>query len=112
WELQCGQGGAPPYCLSALQVAAVKEIYAGAVNPATLAQIYPGYEPGPEDDPMDWQLWITGPSGAPPFPTFGLDAFFGEGYFANFVFAVPVYNLMNLNFSSDVAASAGLAPEM
>ena len=112
WELQCGQGGSPPYCLSALQVVAVKKIYAGSVNPVTHAQIYPGYEPGAEDDPLDWKLWITGPSGAPPFPTFGLDAFFGEGYFANFVFDVPIYNLMNLNFTSDVAASDALAPEL
>lgn len=112
WELQCGMGGAPPYCLTAVQIAAVKTIYSGPKNPITSKQIFPGFEPGTEDDPADWKLWITGPSNLPPFPTFGLDAFFGAGFFADFVFHVPVYNLMNLNFTSDVAAADALAPEL
>jgi hypothetical protein len=110
WELQCGQGGAPPYCLSPAQIDAVKAIYAGPVNPATHKQIMPGFEPGAEDDPVDWAFWITGPSNFPPFPTFGEQAFFGEGFYADFVFGVPLLNLMSLNFTSDVAKADLLAP--
>jgi feruloyl esterase len=113
WSLiQCAPGQNPVTCLSAAQIAAVKAIYAGPKNPVTSAQIYPGYEPGSEDDPGAWKSWITGPVGIGPFPTFGLGAFFGEGFFANFVFGVPVYNMMLFNFTTDVAAADTLAPTL
>ncbi len=110
--IACAPGQNPATCLSPAQVAAVKAIYAGPNPPWTSTHIFPGFEPGAEDDPADWQFWITGPSGLPPFPTFGLQTFFGEGFFANFVFHVPVYNLMLFNFTTDLAAADALAPTM
>jgi hypothetical protein len=110
--IQCTAGQDPATCLSAAQVAAVKAIYAGPKNPVTHKQIYPGYEPGSEDQAGMWQFWITGPLGVGPFPTFGLGTFYGEGFFANFVFNVALYNLMTFNFASDMTAADALAPDL
>lgn len=48
--LQCkaGDTSGSRSCLSAAQVETVKKIYAGAVNPRTGEQVYPGLEPGGE----------------------------------------------------------------
>jgi tannase/feruloyl esterase len=109
-KIQCASGQVPPACLTAQQVVAVKAINAGAKNAS--GQIYPGYELGSEDQSFDWQVWITGPSNLPPFPTFGLQTFFGEGFFANFVYHVPVYNLMTLDMNSGLADADALAPDL
>jgi feruloyl esterase len=109
-KIQCAPGQNPATCLNAAQATAVEAIYAGAKNPA--GQIYPGYEPGSEDADGGWKLWITGPLGIGPFPTFGLQTFFGEGFFANFVYHVPVYNLMTLDMTSGLAAADMLAPDL
>jgi feruloyl esterase len=45
--LQC-KGHGTDACLSAAQVETVKKIYAGATNPRTGEQVYPGLEPGGE----------------------------------------------------------------
>lgn len=113
WSLiQCAPGQDPLTCLSPAQIAAVKAIYAGPSDPVTHAQIYPGYEPGSEDAVGGWQAWITGPLGFGPFPTFGLGTFFGEGFLANFVFNLPLYNMMLFNFSTDMPAVDALSPTL
>ena len=110
-KIQCKPGDPPGTCLTAAQVAAVQKIYAGPSNPA--GPIYPGYTPDAEDALLSgWQLWITGPSLLPPFPTFGLGAFFGEGFFANFVYKVPLYNLMNVDMTTGLADADTLAPDL
>ena len=111
WTLiQCPPGPPSSTCLSAAQVAAVKAINGGAKN--TAGQIYPGYELGSEDNPGTWQQWITGPWGIGPFPTFGMQTYYGEEFFANFVYHVPVYNLMTLNMDTAVADADAQASDV
>jgi hypothetical protein len=109
-KIQCAPGQMPGTCLSAAEVATVQKIYAGAKNSS--GQIYGGYLPGSEDDPSTWQPWITGPAGTGPFPTFGIQTFFGEGFFANFVYHVPLYNLMTFDMNTGLADADVLAPEL
>ncbi|HEY4147199.1 MAG TPA: tannase/feruloyl esterase family alpha/beta hydrolase [Pinirhizobacter sp.] len=47
-------------CLTAAQVATVRALYAGPVDPVTGARIHPGLEPGMEDDGSSWRLWVLG----------------------------------------------------
>jgi feruloyl esterase len=46
--VKCAEGGASATCLSPAQIAALKTMYAGAKNPRTGAQIYPGWPKGSE----------------------------------------------------------------
>lgn len=46
-------------CLTQVQVAALKKIYAGA-RTSKGEQIYPGYQPGGETGPGGWTAWFTG----------------------------------------------------
>ena len=54
-------------CLTAPQIAAVRDVYTGIVNPGTGQKIY-GMEPGAEAQPGNWDFWIlnspTNPLGA------------------------------------------------
>ena len=47
-SLRCANDGAASTCLSAEQIAALKTMYAGARNPRTGAQVYPGWPFGSE----------------------------------------------------------------
>jgi Tannase and feruloyl esterase len=58
--VQCKRGQDPSTCLSAAQVAAARQIYAGPHDNGHL--LFPGYEPGGEAATGDWQSWITGNS--------------------------------------------------
>jgi feruloyl esterase len=49
---QCLPGAAGDQCLTPLQLAAVRRLYAGPVNPHTGERIYPGLTPGSEGLPL------------------------------------------------------------
>jgi feruloyl esterase len=82
-------------CLTAPQVQAVREIYAGPRNPRTNEQIFPGFEPGSE---TAWKAVAGGPK---PFPI-------GESYFRYVVFKNPNWSFRELNFDQDVALVDGI----
>jgi hypothetical protein len=96
-SVQCMAGQDPTTCLSAAQVTTVRKIYGGLHDPHTGALIFPGYEPGSESNPANWPVWITGAT-----PGGGLQQFFGNGFFADFVFQNPSFDFHTFNFTSDV----------
>jgi Tannase and feruloyl esterase len=97
-SVQCTAGQDPTTCLSAAQVETARAIYDGPVDPVTGKSIFPGYPPGVEGNPANWPAWITG--GA---PGFSIQAFFGNGYFSNFVFQDPTWDYRTFDFHNDVA---------
>lgn len=97
-SVQCAAGQDPATCLSAAQVETARAIYGGPVDPVTGESIFPGYPPGVEGNPANWPAWITG--GA---PGFSIQAFFGNGYFSNFVFQDPTWDYRTFDFHNDVA---------
>jgi feruloyl esterase len=86
------KGHAQSGCLTAPQLTALREIYAGPRNPRTGAQIYPGFEPGSE-----LQLPIL-VDGSEPFPV-------ATSYFADLVFHNPKWNFKSFNYDTDLPAS-------
>ena len=105
--VQCVPGQDPTTCLSSAQVQAARKIYRGAHDPVTGELIFPGFEPGSESNPSNWQLWITGTSRNADLSNSlaqgeALQVFFGEGFFADFVFQNPNFDFRTLNFTSDV----------
>ncbi len=82
--LQC-TGPDAPTCLTAAQVQAVREIYAGPRNPRTGEQIYPGLEPGGE---YNW----PGDRGS-----------LGRDFYKFMVFNDPNWNFHTLDFDHDIA---------
>ncbi len=109
--VQCTAGQDPSTCLSAAQVKAARKIYSGLHDPRTGELIFPGYEPGSEANPSNWPAWITGTSNAADLagspgnlaPGQALQEFFGNGFFAYFVFMNPNFDFRTLNFTTDVA---------
>jgi len=80
--IQC-KGEGSNACLTAAQVDALKKLYAG--TPDSKGKIvFPGYLPGAEEGQGGWGLWITGPA-----PAKSLMAFFGNGFFSDFVYEKP-----------------------
>ena len=67
-------------CLTAPQVAALKELYAGPRD-SQGREIFPGYLPGAELGDGGWAPWITGPA-----PGKSLLFAFANGYFGNMVY--------------------------
>lgn len=107
-QVQCKAGQDPSTCLSAAQVTAVRKIYGGLHDPRTGRLIFPGYEPGTEANPLNWPLWIVGASRAGDLSNSqaqgqALQQFFGNGFFADFVFQNPNFDFHSFNFTSDVA---------
>ena len=105
--IQCVPGQDPATCLSAAQVRAARKIYGGPHNPVTGELIFPGYEPGSESNPANWPAWIIGSSRAADLSNSltqgeSLAAFFANGFFADFVFQNPNFDLRTLNFTTDV----------
>ncbi len=47
-------------CLTQQELVTLRKIYGGPKDPVTGEQIYPGYEPGSEADPLGWSAWILG----------------------------------------------------
>ncbi len=82
--LQCA-GADAPTCLTAAQVQAIREIYAGPRNPRTGRSIYPGLERGGE---FNW----PGDRGA-----------LGRGFYTFMVFENPAWDFNTLDFDHDIA---------
>jgi feruloyl esterase len=95
--LTCKNGDGPD-CLTAAQVATVKKIYAGPVNPRTGKQIYPGYPPGTEAIPSGWQPWIVSNP-----PERAAQFMFGNTFFGQAVAEDEHWDFRKMNFDSDVA---------
>ena len=105
--VQCTAGQDPNTCLTAAQVAAARKIYSGPHDPNTGELIFPGYEPGSESNAANWPAWIVGASSSADLTgsiTTGqaLQEFFGNGFFADFVFMDPSFDFHTLNFTTDV----------
>ena len=79
-----------PSCLTAPQVEAAREIYAGPKNPRTGQAIYPGIEPGSEGG------WVAIAGGSGPLGVY-------ESHFKYLVFKDPAWHYRMFNFDADVA---------
>jgi feruloyl esterase len=79
-------------CLTAPQIEALQEIYAGPGS-----DIYPGLLPGGETGPGGWSAWITGAT-----PGKSLHLTLGIPFFKYFIFDDPNWDFHTLNFTSDV----------
>ena len=92
------KGAESAECLTSKQVAILRRIYSGPINPRTGVQIFPGYSPGTEAVAGTWDGWIVpGPKNTP-----------AQFSFANTFFLQAVYENLKadfhaLNFDSDVA---------
>jgi hypothetical protein len=96
--LECKEGDRDN-CLTAPQVAALRDIYAGAKNPRTGEQIFPGYPPGSEQ-----QLTaLTG--GKEPFPV-------ATSYFRDIVFNNPQWDYRSYDYDKDLAATFQAASDI
>lgn len=89
--LKCG-GADGADCLTQPQLEALQKIYAGPKNPRTGEQIYPGYEPGTEADPVAWSVWIIGP----------VQSMFGNTFFSSAVFENPKWDWHSIDFDRDL----------
>jgi feruloyl esterase len=90
-QLQC-KSGDQPSCLSVAQVEAAERMYAGARNPRTNEQIYPGMARGSE---LGWD------------PVNGLQPFgIAESYFRDVVFNDPKWDYRTLDFDRGIAAAS------
>ncbi|HTV95194.1 MAG TPA: tannase/feruloyl esterase family alpha/beta hydrolase [Steroidobacteraceae bacterium] len=116
--VECAAGQSADSCLTAAQVRAAKAIYGGPRDPRTARRIVPGFVPGNEDDPADWPIWIIGasrqadltdntkPPTLPLAPTRGaLQEFYGNSFFAYFVYQDPKLDFHSLKIGAAVAAA-------
>jgi feruloyl esterase len=89
--LACKEGQQAPHedCLSAPQIGAARKIYAGATNPRTGEQVFPGLEPGSE---LQWGVFAG--SAGPPIVA---------SYFKYLLFKDPNWDFRKLDFDRDVA---------
>ena len=90
-------------CLTEPQLTALEKIYAGARNPRTGQQIFPGYMPGTEAFNLglgSWSRWITGTT-----PGTGLQYTIGNQFFANMVFDDPNWAFRTFDFDTDMAST-------
>ena len=92
------EGAETNACLTAPELAALKQIYAGPSNPRTGTPIFPGYEAGGE---VGWANSIIDANGT----GVGAGDFSGLGflYFANLVFENQNWDYRTFNFDSDMA---------
>ena len=90
-SIQCPTGTIGEACLTEPQVVAVRKIYAGATDPLTHKQIFPGPLPGSE---ITWTRTTTGDA---PFRL-------SEDFFKYFVFKDPSWNSKTspVNYATDV----------
>jgi feruloyl esterase len=91
-----GKDADGPDCLTPKQVAALKRIYTGPVNPRTGKSIYPGYPPGSEGFAWVGPLIADPPEKASQFQ-------FGNSYYGQAVFENPNWDFRKLDFDTDVA---------
>jgi feruloyl esterase len=95
--VQC-KGGPQENCLTAAQVEAARKIYAGARNPRTGKQVFPGMPPGGE------LVW-TALAGREPF---GIPV----SHFRHVVFNNPAWDFLTLDFDKDVALADKLDKDL
>ena len=76
-------------CLTAPQIEAARKIYAGAKNPRTGDQVFPGLEPGSE---QQWSVFAGSPE--PPIVA---------SYFKYVLFKDPAWDFRKLDLDKDVA---------
>jgi feruloyl esterase len=79
-------------CLTAPQVEAMRQVYAGAKNPRTGEQILAGFQPGSE------QQLMALVSGKEPFPA-------AASYFRDVVFNNPQWDYKSFDYDKDLAAA-------
>jgi len=92
-------------CLTHPQLDALTKIYSGPIDPKTHQQIYPGYPPGSEALPHNWNEWITGAHPS--------QAGFGNQFFGDVVVGNANWDYRTFDFSTDVAkADAALGPDI
>ena len=93
-EIVCKSGEAPE-CLTQPQVDALRKIYSGPIDPSTKRSIYPGFPPGSEALPGNWDLWITNPNSA--------QSLFGNQFYGAFVLGDSKWDFHSFDFAKDVA---------
>jgi hypothetical protein len=74
------KGAETDACLTAPEVATVRQIYAGSKT-SKGEQVLPGFSPGGEAEPLGWAQWITGSAGNP-----SLQDAFGTNFFKFMVY--------------------------
>ena len=92
--LLCKSGDAPD-CLTQPQVDALRKIYGGPVNPSTGKGIYPGFPPGYEGLPGNWDAWIIGPKSQ--------QGQFANQFMGSFVHGDPNWDFRSFDFAKDLA---------
>ncbi|MEO8466405.1 MAG: tannase/feruloyl esterase family alpha/beta hydrolase [Gammaproteobacteria bacterium] len=97
-SMVCKAGDASE-CLTEGQVATLRKIHAGPVNPRTGEQFFPGYPMGTEAVPGGWAPWIVSPSPQAP----SIQASFGNSYYGQAVFEQSDWDFTKLDFDKDVA---------
>ena len=103
-SLACPTGTDGASCLTPQQVTAVRTIMAGARNPRTGKQIFPGWFTSAAGEPAAWPLWITGPA----VPGASVQGFFGNAFFGRIIQEIPapgVFDFSTFNFDGDMAAA-------
>jgi feruloyl esterase len=103
-SLACPAGTDGASCLTPQQVTAMRAIMAGARNPRTGRQIFPGWFTSAAGEPAAWPLWITGPA----VPGASVQGFFGNAFFGRIIQEIPapgVFDFSTFNFDGDMAAA-------
>jgi feruloyl esterase len=90
-------GGESEQCLTAPQVATLRRIYQGPSDPRSGASFYPGFPPGGEAVPNNWDLWLTAADAWQPI--------FAEQFFRNMVYADPSWTIARFDMERSPAAA-------
>jgi feruloyl esterase len=93
------KGAESDSCLTAPQVAALKNIYDGPRN-SKGERVFPGYSPGGEAEPGGWGPWITGEEREK-----SLMFAFGTQFFKNMVFGDPAWDFRTFQVDRDTKAA-------
>ena len=95
--LTCPEGRDDASCLTAGQVQAVRDIWAGSRNSAGEV-VFPGLVPGGENGPGGgWQAWVTG---GEPFSS--LHWLAADGFFKYMVFEEPDWDFRAFDYDADL----------
>ncbi len=98
--IQCKAGEESDKCLTAAQVVALKKLYEGTKDSQGRI-VFPGYLPGAEEGEGGWGLWIMGPA-----PAKSLMAFFGIGFFSDFVYEKSDWDYKSFTVDAGIKAAA------
>ncbi|HEY2527751.1 MAG TPA: tannase/feruloyl esterase family alpha/beta hydrolase [Xanthobacteraceae bacterium] len=82
-----------PECLTKPQLAALRKIYSGPIDPKTRKPIYPGFPAGDEALPHNWDLWIIGPQ--------SFQALFANQVFGSFLLNDAHWDFRTVDFARD-----------